>query len=279
MTDDNRQNIIIFLLVMAFFTGATIQINDGSELIGVVMFLIALALISRIRLSGEYITRTSKFFIAIGAFIIIADIAYNLKSMDQLGTVDSMTFFLGLSFIAYGMSNEQYRRMGDFGIYMSGTFLVLFFTFYTLLPLMNNNFIYYFDHYFVLLPSIAIARLFSNLEIHMAATETVHFSGIEDTTIVIGGPCSGLYSMFLLVGIIVGYAKMERLRNFRQIGMLIFLAIIVAYIANLVRVAVLYHVAYYYGREKMMFVHVHLGWIIFLIISIGIMTLLNKIKR
>jgi len=276
MTDDNRKNIIIFLLVMAFFTGATIQLSEGSVLIGVVMFLIALALTSKIKLSGEYITKTSKFYIVIGAFIVIADLAYNLKAMNQLGTIDSMTFFLGLSFIAYGMSNEQYRRMGDFGIYMSGTFLVLYLTFYSLLPSMDNNFIHYFDHYFVLLPSLFIAGLFSNFDIHLVAIETVHLSGFEDATIVIGGPCSGLYSMFLLIGIIVGYTKMERLRNLRNIALLLILAIIVAYVANLIRVAVLYNVAYYYGVEKMMFVHVYLGWIIFIIISCGIMMVLNK---
>jgi len=49
-----------------------------------------------------------------------------------------------------------------------------------------------------------------------------------------------------------------------------------AYFANLIRVVVLYYVGYYYGIEKMMFVHVYLGWIIFIIISFGVMTVLNK---
>ncbi len=276
MTEDHRRNIIIFLLVMAFFTGATIQISEGSVLIGVVMFLIALALTSRIRLSGEYITKTSKFFIILGVFIVLADLAYNLKAMNQLGTLDSMTFFLGVSFIAYGMS--RYRRMGEFGIYMSGTFIVMFEFFYSLLPSLNNNFIHYFDHYLVLLPSLAITKAVSNIDMHIVATETVHFNGFEDATVVIGGPCSGLYSMMLLVGIIVGYAKMERLTDKRRIALLVVMAILVAYVANLIRVSVLYFVGYYYGIEKMMFVHVHLGWIIFIITSFIIMMVLSKTR-
>ncbi|MFZ3166913.1 MAG: archaeosortase C [Candidatus Methanoperedens sp.] len=276
MTPDQKHNILIFLLVMAFFTGATIQLSEGSVLIGVVMFLIALALTTKIRLSGTYITKRSKFFIVLGVFIVLADVAYNLKAMNQLGTLDSMTFFMGASFIAYGTS--QYRRIGEFGIYMSGTFILLFLIFYSILPSLNNNFIHDFDHYFVLLPSLAIANVFSNMDIHVVATETVHFKGFEDATVVVGGPCSGLYSMFLLIGIIAGYTKMEGLKDKRRIILLVILATFVAYIANMVRVAVLYKVGYFYGIEKMMFVHVWLGWIIFIIIAFGIMMILNRTK-
>ena len=276
MKEDQKHNILIILLVMAFFTGATIQFSEGSVYIGVALFLIALALTSKIRLSGEYITKNSKFYIGLGVLIVLADLTYNLKEMNQLGTLDSMTFFLGASFIAYGIS--KYRRIGEFGIFMSITFIILFLFFYSILPSINNNFIHDFDHYLVLLPSLAIVNVLSNMDIHVVATETVHFKGFEDATVVIGGPCSGLYSMMLLVGIIVGYAKMERLKDKRRIGLLVIVAIGVAYVANLIRVAVLYYVGYNYGIERMMFVHVHLGWIIFVITSFGIMTLLNRTK-
>jgi archaeosortase C (PEF-CTERM variant) len=261
---------------MAFFTGATVQFNEGSVPIGVILFLIALGLTTKIQLSGEYITKSSKFYVVLGILIVLADIAYNLKAMNQLGTLDSMTFFIGISLIAYGSS--QYKRMGEFGIFMSGTFIVLFLFFYSLLPSLNNNFIHYFDHYLVLLPSLAIVNALTNMNIHIIAMETVHFNGFEDATVVIGGPCSGLYSMLLLIGIIAGYAKMENLTEKNKIFLLIITAIIVAYISNLIRVSTLYYVAYYYGIEKMMFVHVYLGWIIFVIISFGIMMALNRIK-
>lgn len=276
MTYYQKQNILIILLVMAFFTGATVQFNEGSVPIGVILFLIALGLTTKIQLSGEYITKSSKFYVVLGILIVLADIAYNLKAMNQLGTLDSMTFFIGISLIAYGSS--QYKRMGEFGIFMSGTFIVLFLFFYSLLPSLNNNFIHYFDHYLVLLPSLAIVNALTNMNIHIIAMETVHFNGFEDATVVIGGPCSGLYSMLLLIGIIAGYAKMENLTEKNKIFLLIITAIIVAYISNLIRVSTLYYVAYYYGIEKMMFVHVYLGWIIFVIISFGIMMALNRIK-
>jgi archaeosortase C (PEF-CTERM variant) len=261
---------------MAFFTGATIQFSEGSALIGVILFLVSLGLTTRIQLSGEYITKSSKFYVVLGILILLADIAYNLKALNQLGTLDSMTFFMGISLIAYGTS--QYRRMGEFGIFMSGTFIVLFLFFYSLLPSLNNNFIHDFDHYLVLLPSLAIVNAVTNMSIHIIAIETVHFNGVEEATVVIGGPCSGLYSMLLLIGVIVGYAKMERLTDRKRVFLLVITAIIVAYVANLIRVSILYYVGYNYGIEQMMFVHVYLGWIIFIIICFGLMTVLNRIK-
>ncbi len=276
MVDNQKHNILVVLLIMAFFTGATIQLSEGSVIIGVALFLIALGLTTRLKFEGTYITKSSKFFIALGILIVLADLAYNLKKLNGLGTIDSMTFFLGIAFIAYGMA--QYRRIGEFGVYMSSTFLVLYIFFYNILPAFNDNFIHYFDHYFVLLPSLSLIHLVSNMDIHVVATETVHFKGFEDSTVVIGGPCSGLYSMMLLVGIIVGYYKMEHLTQKKKMFFLVGVAVLVAYVANLLRVSILYYVGYNYGIEKMMFVHVYLGWIIFMIICYGIMVALNKIK-
>ena len=276
MINTQKHNILVVLLIMAFFTGATIQLGEGYVPIGIVMFIIALGLTTQIKLQGTYITKSSKFYVVLGIFIVLADVIYNLKAMNQLGTLDSIAFFMGISFIAYGTG--QYRRMGEFGIYMSGTFIVLFIFFYSILPSLNNNLIHYFDHYFVLIPSLFIAEALTNIDINIIATETVHFNGFEDASVVIGGPCSGLYSMMLLLGIIVGYVKMERLTDKKRIYLLIFAAIIIAYFSNLIRVSILYIVGYYYGIEKMMFVHVYLGWIIFIIISLSIMTALNRIK-
>lgn len=276
MTYDQKKNILVVLLILAFFTGATIQFAEGSALMGVILFLVSLGMTTRLQLSGEYITKSSKFFVVLGILILLADIAYNLKAMNQLGTIDSMTFFLGISLIAYGTS--QYKRMGEFGIFMSGTFIVLFLFFYSLLPSLNNNFIHDFDHYLVLLPSLAIVNAVTDMNIHIVAAETVHFNGFEDATIVIGGPCSGLYSMLLLIGIIVGYARMDRLTNRKRVFLLVITTIVIAYVANLIRISLLYYVGYNQGIKQMMFVHVYLGWIIFVIISFGIMMALNRIK-
>jgi len=53
----------------------------------------------------------------------------------------------------------------------------------------------------------------------------------------------------------------------------------VAYIANLIRVSTLYIAGFYYGKEMMYFVHVHLGWIIFVIVVAVLLYVLDKMTR
>ena len=96
-------------------------------------------------------------------------------------------------------------------------------------------------------------------------------------TIVINGPYSGLYSMFLLIGIVVGYSRIEKM-DIRKTLFILGFTIAVAYIANLVRVIVLYVTAYMYGQEAMMLVHTHVGWIIFAGIAGSIMYIM-EMKR
>jgi archaeosortase C (PEF-CTERM variant) len=133
-----------------------------------------------------------------------------------------------------------------------------------------------FDHYLILLPTVGVLRLMG-IPLEVITTETVNISGVEDMTIVIGGPCSGLYSMFLLTGIVFGYSQIEKMSVNRTLMMLGF-CICIAYISNLFRVVILYLTAYYYGQETMMFVHTHIGWIIFAAVAAGIMYFI-ELKR
>jgi archaeosortase C (PEF-CTERM variant) len=117
-----------------------------------------------------------------------------------------------------------------------------------------------------------------NIPVEIIDVETIRIQGVEEITVVIGGPCSGLYSMFLLMGIIIGYAKMEELDK-RNIVAMLLITIIVAYISNLFRVTTLYLTGFYYGSDAMMFVHTHLGWLIFAVVAGILIYLLNKLVQ
>ncbi|RLG31393.1 archaeosortase C [Methanosarcinales archaeon] len=98
---------------------------------------------------------------------------------------------------------------------------------------------------------------------------------MEEMNVVIGGPCSGLYSMFLLVGIMVGYMKIEQIERHKFYSLL-GITVIVAYFANLMRVTAICLAAFFYGKEVMYMVHVHLGWIVFVIVVAILLYILNK---
>ena len=271
------KNVIIFLLIFALFLGATIEISEGSALLGILLFVIAIFLISRIRVGKSYVIKRSKLYMFVGALIVAADIAYNLLTHSELGTLDIMTFLLGISLIAYDINNEEIRRMGKFGAYMSATFIALFLFFFSLFNYLNIDFTHTFDHYFVLLPSVFIINAIG-IPIQVISTETVRIQGVEDMSVIIGGPCSGLYSMFLLIGILVAYTRIEHVER-RKFFALLLISVMVAYIANLIRVSTLYIAGFYYGKEMMYFVHVHLGWIIFVIVVAVLLYVLDKMTR
>ena len=271
------KNIILFLLIFALFLGATVEISEGSIFLGILLFIIAIILISRIKVGKSYVIKQSKLHMFVGALIVASDIAYNILTHSELGTLDIMTFLLGISLIAYDINNEEISRMGKFGAYMSATFIVLFLFFFSLFNHLNIDFTHTFDHYFVLLPSVFIIKTIG-IPIHVIATETVRIQGVEDMSVIIGGPCSGLYSMFLLIALLVAYTRIEQVERSKFFSLLL-ISVVVAYIANLMRVSTLYIVGFYYGKELMYTVHVHLGWVIFVIVVAVLLYVLDRMSK
>ncbi|MCW3135602.1 MAG: archaeosortase C [Canidatus Methanoxibalbensis ujae] len=271
------RNIIVFLLIFALFLGATIEISEGSVLVGIILFAIAVLLISRVKIGESYAIKHSKFRIFIGAVIIACDILYNITVSWELGTLDIMTFLLGASLIASAVDKNEISRIGKFGTYMSATFIVLFLIFFSLFNYLEIDFTHKFDHYFVMMPSIIIINALG-LPIEVIGIETVRIKGVvEDMNVIIGGPCSGLYSMFLLIGIIVAYKHIENIEK-KRFFTLLPASIAIAYTANLTRVTTLYVVGYYFGKDLMYMVHVHLGWIIFVVVVAALLHVLEKMS-
>ncbi|MDG6244919.1 MAG: archaeosortase C [Methanolobus sp.] len=275
MQGENK-NIILILVVLALFTGATIELSEGSTIIGIVLLLVAAGVLSRIRLTGDHSAfKSSKTFLFAGLFIMAAVATYNIVTRDSIGTLDSMTFIIGASLFAMGTSRKDLRQMGEFGLYISVVFTAFYFIFYTFFGMMGIKFLHFFDHYFVLMPTVALLKL-TSIPVEIVAIETITIQGLTETmTIIIGGPCSGLYSMFLLIGIVVAYSRMEKIKLKKSLMILAF-AVCVAYIANLVRVFTLYVIAYYYGIETMMVFHTHLGWMLFAGTAGLIMYIMNR---
>jgi archaeosortase C (PEF-CTERM variant) len=271
------KNIIIFLLIFALFLGATVEISEGSIPLGIVLMAIAVLLISRIKHGESFVIKRARVPMFLGVLIVAADISYNLLTHSKLGTLDIMTFLLGVSLIAQNINNDEFRRMGRFSAYMAATFILLYLIFFALFGSLNIDFTHRFDHYVVLLPSVFFIRLLG-IPIQVIATETVSIRGVEEMSVIIGGPCSGLYSMFLLIGIMVAYSKIEQLERGKFYTMLL-VAIGVAYIANLMRVIILYIVAFYLGEDAMYTAHVHLGWIIFVLVVTALLYLLERMSR
>ncbi|MHC1755332.1 MAG: archaeosortase C [Methanosarcina sp.] len=272
MMENENKNLVLILLVLALFTGMAVEISEGSTTVGIILFLASVLLLTRINfkhLGNSGLLKKSKTYFVIGAFIVSADLYYNFRNGGELGTLDVMTLFFGASLIGTQLPNPQIERVSRFGMYISSVFVILYLIFYTMFAFFNIDFLHKFDHYLILLPTVGLLGL-AGIPLEVIATETVRISGVEEMTMVIGGPCSGLYSMFLLIGIVFGYSRIEKM-NVNKTFMMLGFCVAVAYISNLFRVVVLYLTAYYYGQETMMLVHTHIGWIIFAGVAAGIM--------
>jgi archaeosortase C (PEF-CTERM variant) len=277
--EKENKNLILILLIIAMFAGTVVEIGEGSRAIGVFLFLLSTLLMTKIdfrELTDSNSLKKSKAYLITGVFIILADIGYNFRISGELGTLDIMVLFFGFSLIGTQFQHSQINRVSQFGAYISSVFIFFFLIFYELFGFLGIDFLHEFDHYFILLPTVEILGLIGT-PIEVIATETIHLQGVEEMTIVIGGPCSGLYSMFLLMGIVFGYSRIEKIAPQKTLMILGF-SILVAYISNLFRVVVLYLTAYNYGQETMMLVHTHLGWIIFAVVAAFIMYLVELKK-
>ncbi len=270
--EDENKNLVLILLVLAMFTGMAVEVSEGSTAVGVLLFLASVFFLTRINfkhLGDSGLLKKSKTYFVIGIFVVLADIFYNFRKIGELGTLDVMALFFGVSLIGTQVQNPQIERVSRFGMYISSVFVVLYLIFYTMFAFFNIDFLHKFDHYMILLPTVKLLGLVG-IPLEVITTETVRIRGIEEMTMIIGGPCSGLYSMFLLIGIVFGYSRIEKMDVNRTFMMLIF-CVAVAYISNLFRVIVLYLTAYYYGQEATILVHTHIGWIIFAGVAAGIM--------
>ncbi|MEM2925750.1 MAG: archaeosortase C [Methanocellales archaeon] len=268
---------MLFIFVLALFIGATVQYSEGSVFIGILLILIALLILTRIKLEREPEVKRSIYFPIAGVFIILADVAYNFYTSGELGTLDTMLIVLGASLVASYLKDAQFRKIGVFGVFMSLTFIVLFSIFFSLFNAFNIDLVHRFDHYFVMLPSAYAISSFG-FPVEVVGVETLRIYGVETLTVVIGGPCSGLYSMFLLASLVFAYFIAEKI-SFSEMRFPLLLAIGIAYFSNLVRVSIIYLVGHYYGEEAMMTAHVHSGWIIFIAMAGAIMWLIKGMEK
>lgn len=277
--DESQKNIVIILIVLALFTGATIEINEGSTIIGILLFIFALFLLIKVnfqQLNPSDTLKKPKTYLLVGFLVVGSDLIYNYRTGGNLGTLDTMTVTFGFSLMGSYSKNPQINRISKFGIYISSTFILLFLIFYSMFAALNIDLMHKFNHFFILLPTVWIMDL-AGIPVEVIATETVRLNGVKDMIVVIGGPCSGLYSMFFLIGTVLGYSRIEKMNNQKTIKML-GLCITIAYVSNLFRVIILYLTAYFYGQEAMMTVHTHIGWMLFAGLATLILYVINRQK-
>jgi archaeosortase C (PEF-CTERM variant) len=225
--------------------------------------------------------RLVPLFPAVGAAILLVDIAYNAKlsASPAFGTEDTIAILAGASLIAYNLVPKRYARERDF-------VLMFFLTLNAILvvPLLIARAYYAdFERSVNVYSWVALAPQTSAALSLFGVANTVHAVGGStapgltfqpqhlpiQVTLVITTACSGIYSFGIFASAFVAFVVTEYQRVTRRVWCLLGLGLITAYFANVLRMVVIVLVGYYTDTaetdlQNMLVAHSYLGWVIFL---------------
>ncbi|WP_456478665.1 archaeosortase C [Geoglobus ahangari] len=251
--------LLAFLLIASF-----IELSYGSKILGLLFLVIAVGTLTFLPKTPHATLKRSIPGTVAGLAIVTADIVYNTMSGSEIQTVDSIVILLGISLAIY-KSGTKYSEMGKFGFFFSAIFLALFSMLFVFPIKAGIDLPYYYGHYAVTLPVVTLLQKM-NLNIGMYGERLIFVNGVENALLKIDLACFGWYSLLLVISMLAAYGLTFSNKTWGSLAKIALLMCIAVYIANLIRVAILVMLTYYYGVETMLVVHAHLGWIFFALI-------------
>ncbi len=203
--------------------------------------------------------------VSVGILIIVFIFLYQNTNMAQPGIGDSdiIVILFGLALISYSFVPEEYDVERDFIL----VFLFFLSIFIALIPLLFKMVGKEYTYYFLVIP---LHRILNAIGIETAIFPPSTIRIIDPDSmikgdIVIAEACSGIYSFSIFVSATISFIITIYRRIDRKSVFFIFLAILVAYIGNIIRMTIVTVSGYYFGSETMEMVHAYIGYPLFFI--------------
>jgi archaeosortase C (PEF-CTERM variant) len=276
---DFKKPEFILVLFVTFIVAAYVEVAyggfGGSAYLALVFFIIALILLAKLKVAEQARLKASRKFLLIGSFIIICDIFYySLKTsgkfdFSSFGTLDTMVLFLGLSMITLNIRERSIRSLGEFGIYFSSIFLVLFLIIYIIPHRFGSDIYNYYGYYATTIPSVHILQSLG-FSMRLESLTTFYAYGVEPIYYKIDLGCFGFYSMLLIMSTVLAYRITSPTKNSHGLLKIAAILVLASYMANLLRILILVSVGYYYGLSTMLVFHTFLGWALFAVIVLPV---------
>ncbi|HEX9341587.1 MAG TPA: archaeosortase/exosortase family protein [Thermoplasmata archaeon] len=234
-------------------------------------------ILSRFRLDNRRVS----VFPALGAAIVLTDIAYNvfLSANPQLLTEDTIAILLGATLLVHPLVPDKYARERDFVL----AFFVLLNLILVAPLLLSRAFYQDFQRSVDVYSWVALAPETSGVLSMIGVSNTVHpVSGATapgltfvplhvgaEVTIVITTACSGIYSFGIFASAFAAFVMTEYEKPSKRLWVFLGLGLITSYIANVLRMVVIILVGYYTDTgetdlQHMLIAHSYAGWLIFL---------------
>ena len=237
---------------------------------------LASKLIHMLTLNGRF--RESIPIAGIG--VLVSVMAFNLILADEfrLGSNDYVGLLLAGILISYYQIPKKYSVERDFAL-LFAIFLFLFLVIpTTLLQLTseggNVDTNSPLTYYFLAMPTATLSNLLG-IPVISPFTDQITLEPVYHIMQVPGPDgfplnlsislsCSGLYSVAIFVSAFIAFVAVEYKRFDMKVALLLGVGIVLAWIANIIRMTIIVIVGHYYGMDAMVWTHNNIGELIFM---------------
>ncbi len=223
-------------------------------------------LVARVTLHG----RLNAVFALIGLAVIGLDLLYNrfLSPTPELLSTDVVVLGLGVVLVAFPFVPPKFHRERNFAVLFFSALALIFGVPLMLLRLGHDPYASV-DEYTAALLAPQLSGLVNAFGMGSTYSGNVLYYFDQTTgslsSVYIATSCSGLYSMGIFIAAFLALVLTEYPRLSWRVGALMALGVTIAYIANLLRMAIIVEVGYHYGGHALIWTHANLGDLIFLL--------------
>lgn len=222
--------------------------------------------------------RLVPLFPVAGIVLIVADLAFNalLSPTPALLVHDQTVLLLGAVLIAYPLVPDRYTRERDFVFLFVFALAVILVIPLALLRVVAGDPGASVDAYstFALAPQTSAILGLIGVENSVVYSASYAAPGLAFRTasdlyveVYITSACSGIYSFAIFTSAFTAFVLTEQRRLTRRVVTFFVLGILLAYLANILRMVVIVWVGFQFDVndiQNLMFAHSNAGWLIFL---------------
>jgi archaeosortase C (PEF-CTERM variant) len=222
-------------------------------------------LIERVTLNG----RLNRLFPLFGAAVVAFDLLYNafLTSSPRLLSNDFAVLGLGAALIAFPFFPKDFERERNFVLLFFGA-LALIFGVPLLALRLGHDASGSVDEYTATLVTPQLAAILNAIgnPVSYIGNDVFYMdlSSGRAAAVHIATQCSGLYSMAIFIAAFCALVVTDYPKLTRRVGALLAAGVVLAYLANLLRMVVIVEAGQHYGSGALLWTHANLGDIIFL---------------
>lgn len=238
----------------------------GLGLVGISLLILYISYIKE-RKEVAYTSQINIKHICLGLLLILIDASYNLYIGDEFRYFDYGMLSAGLFIITMNFGIFRFLKLEEWMISFTTYFLFVLmisygFLFTGISFILNSSENAFFDFVtgiFVELSAFFLEFINPNV---VATSKTINFDGFK---VSIGHPCSGVESITIFLSAVAAYFIAIKEKNIKKIGLYTIIGVMALFLMNILRIMAIVLAGYYIGMEEMLFVHYHLGWVMFIL--------------